>query len=69
MVITTYMFWGAVECNVGVVAACLPSLSMFARVISFELIWQWLVKILAAARSPRSDRLNSVEDPDPSEAS
>ncbi|KJZ76354.1 hypothetical protein HIM_04083 [Hirsutella minnesotensis 3608] len=45
--ITTYLYWGMVECGLGVVAACLPSLSFLAKFLSFETIWTSITSVFS----------------------
>ncbi|PHH82575.1 hypothetical protein CDD83_3224 [Cordyceps sp. RAO-2017] len=51
LVVTTYMYWGVVECAVGILAACLPSLSLLARLLSFESAWQSFVSVFSSGHS------------------
>ncbi|KAI0002685.1 plasma membrane protein Pth11-like protein [Xylariaceae sp. FL0662B] len=37
-IITLYLYWGMVECGIGVLAACLPTLSSLLRGLSWSLI-------------------------------
>ncbi|RDA95363.1 hypothetical protein CP533_3548 [Ophiocordyceps camponoti-saundersi (nom. inval.)] len=58
MVVTKYMYWGMVECGAGILAACLPSLSLFTKILSFESAWRSLISVF----STPSSRNRSVDD-------
>ncbi|KAK9439699.1 hypothetical protein VB005_07858 [Metarhizium brunneum] len=51
-VITTWVYWGMVECSTGILAACLPTLSFFTRSVVFERPWDTLAS--AFGTRPRS---------------
>ncbi|KAI1214559.1 uncharacterized protein F4807DRAFT_466157 [Annulohypoxylon truncatum] len=59
--VTACMYWGMVECGVGVFAACLPTIQFLFR----KLIWEPAVsssKSLFSSRSSRSSRASESKD-------
>ncbi|KID82873.1 plasma membrane protein Pth11-like protein [Metarhizium guizhouense ARSEF 977] len=59
-VITTWVYWGMVECSTGILAACLPTLSFFTRSVVFERPWD----TLASAFGTRSRSSPAGDDGD-----
>ncbi|RDA86047.1 hypothetical protein CP532_1280 [Ophiocordyceps camponoti-leonardi (nom. inval.)] len=58
IVVTKYMYWGTIECASGIMAACLPSLSLFTNLLSFESAWRSIVSVFSTS----SSRNRSVDD-------
>ncbi|KAG8411009.1 hypothetical protein J3459_016734 [Metarhizium acridum] len=44
-VITTWVYWGMVECSTGILAACVPTLSFFTKSVVFQRPWDTLASV------------------------
>ncbi|KAI5923510.1 hypothetical protein F4810DRAFT_669150 [Camillea tinctor] len=55
--ITLYVYWGMVECSMGVFAACLPTLQLFFR----QRAWQRIVNRTRSLLSSRSISMNRID--------
>jgi hypothetical protein len=58
---TSHLYWGVIECGIGVIAACLPTLHWFVRRVSWE-------PVLSATKSFFSSQTSSAEKRDSTEA-
>lgn len=54
VVITTWVYWGLVECSTGILAACLPTLSFLTSSVMMQRPWETLAS--AFGTRPRSSR-------------